>query len=507
MLIKNSGEKFLIFIILPIASGILTSLSFEKFSLFFFSWFSVSLLFISIFRKKRLSFFSGFLYGFSYYLISLYWIPSVMFKYGNLSKVLSSIFFLALILLLSLFWAIFSAAISIFIKISTNFMILSPFLWISIEYIMSFIFTGFPWNLIGYSQVDFIPLIQISSVTGVYGISFLIILFNASITLLLITKKKWYVLITILLIFFTILYGIATTSFNYRTNGLFKVSVIQGNINQDIIWDSKNLIEKFNEHMELSEASSKNHAKLIVWPEFSVPIYIRYNSFFKKIMIDFAKNRNVSFLAGFTDIRYENNSNNFYNSSFLISKDGVESVYDKIHLVPFGEYVPLRKFLGFFESITKEIGDFTPGKNSILHKVNGNKFGTPVCYEIIFPDLVRRFVKKGAVFIVTITNDAWFGKTSAPYQHFAMARMRAVENRRFLIRAASTGISGIVDPFGKIVKLIDLEKKGYAVSEIYPISYLSFYTRYGDVFAHFCILISLFAFIFFIILRKQVKFR
>jgi len=163
--------------------------------------------------------------------------------------------------------------------------------------------------------------------------------------------------------------------------------------------------------------------------------------------------------------------------------------------VPFGEYVPFKKIFGFFESITKEVGDYTAGSKLVLHSVEKYKFGSPICYEIIFPDLVRRFVKEGAQFLVTVSNDGWFGRSDAPYQHFSIASMRAVENRRFLLRATSTGISGIVDPFGRVLKKIDIGKTEFSIEDIFPIEEKTFYSNYGDIFAQSCLTISSILFI------------
>jgi apolipoprotein N-acyltransferase len=156
------------------------------------------------------------------------------------------------------------------------------------------------------------------------------------------------------------------------------------------------------------------------------------------------------------------------------------SQYYKIHLVPFGEYTPYKKIFFFIEKMTHAIGELSPGNAFVLHEFEGKKFGTPICYEIIFPALVRKFVKNGADFLVTITNDGWYGTSSAPFQHFAISVVRAVENRRYLLRSATTGVSGIIDPYGRILSRTELMTQTQLTERIAPMDSLTPYTRYGD---------------------------
>jgi len=171
----------------------------------------------------------------------------------------------------------------------------------------------------------------------------------------------------------------------------------------------------------------------------------------------------------------------YHNTALCLSPDLSTSHYYKMHLVPFGEYTPYKKIFSFIEKMTHAIGEISPGTQYKLHPFKSLKFGSPICYEIIFPNLVRKFAKKGAGFLVTITNDGWYGRSSAPYQHFSMAVLRSVENRRYLLRAATTGISGIIDPYGRILSKSKLMTQTHLTEVITPSKTLTFYTKFGDV--------------------------
>lgn len=485
---------FFLFFFLPFLSGTLTYLSFERLSLFPVSWFSLSIPFLILIKKGKYPFLIGFSWAFSFYAISLYWLINVMFHYGNLNLLLSVFLFLLLVSSISSLFGFVFLLINFVRKFFTSLeFIIFPFLWVSLEYILSFLLTGFPWNLMGYSQIHFTPFVQISSITGVYGVSFAIILLNSSIAVSARTKKLRWLIPALIIFIFYVLYGFYVLNRDYSREKSIRVAVVQGNTSmEDEIFTKINLLEKkLADYIEMSKRAIELNTKLVIWPETSVPILFRYDPR-KETIFGLSKRNKTFLLVSFTDWR----EGKFYNSVFLVSPEkSISSVYDKIHLVPFGEYVPFKKIFGFFESITKEVGDYTPGSKLILHKIEKYKFGSPICYEIIFPDLVRRFVKEGAQFLVTVSNDGWFGNSDAPYQHFSIASMRAIENRRFLIRATSTGVSGIVDPFGRVLKKIDIGKMEFAIQDIYPIDEKTFYSNHGDIFAQSCLTISGISFI------------
>jgi len=253
-------------------------------------------------------------------------------------------------------------------------------------------------------------------------------------------------------------------------------------------------LKLFEEHIELSRQSSEKGARLSIWREFSVPLCFGceealYQSF-KRILCQFARDTQCTLLLGTNEVTGPPDHRLFHNTALCLAPDLTMSTYFKMHLVPFGEYTPYKKILGFVEKVTHAIGEITPGREYVMHKLDGLKFGSPICYEIIFPDFVRRFAEKGADFLVTITNDGWYGNTSAPYQHFANAVFRAVENRRFLLRAATTGISGIIDPYGRILAQSRIGTQTFLTGTVTPSKKLTFYSRFGDLFSALSLTLS-----------------
>jgi len=263
-----------------------------------------------------------------------------------------------------------------------------------------------------------------------------------------------------------------------------RVSVVQGNISQDKKWDIKFQREVIDTYKRLSLSVLPASPDIIVWPETALPFIFNYDKNLTQDVISFQKESGTYLLLGSMVAK---DADRLTNSAVLLSPDGeITSVYDKIHLVPYGEYVPLRKFFPFIEKITAGIGDFLPGKDPAVMQTPFAKIGNLICYEIIFPGLVREFVDNGANALVTITNDAWFGRTAAPYQHFSMAVFRAVENRVPVVRAANTGISGFIDNRGRIINKSDIFVEAAMTEAISAGNEKSFYTKHGDVFAWFC---------------------
>jgi apolipoprotein N-acyltransferase len=268
-----------------------------------------------------------------------------------------------------------------------------------------------------------------------------------------------------------------------------QVSLIQGNMDQAQKWDPTYTTETLDIYRRLTIMAAKDHSDLIVWPETAVPCYFSPEHEYGPFLFSLAKKVTAPILFG--SLAYEAGSrpedHKYFNSAFLVSpEDKKMSRYDKVHLVPFGEYVPLKPFLPFVEKMVVGVGDFSPGKNLTLFSIPRARFGVLICYEIVFPSLSRNYCKSGANFLVTITNDAWFGRSSAPYQHFSMAVFRAIENRTAIVRAANSGISGIIEPTGYILKQTPLFERTFCKGEI-PVNFSStFYSQYGDVGVGLC---------------------
>jgi len=501
-------------IFLAVSSGLLTAFSFPKFSLSFLIWVSfIPLLFVLYKKNLKKAFLLGFIAGFSHYALLIYWIPAVPVHYGNIPYIFSLLIFILFVSILALFWGSFSWLFAIFNSFSSKFgYILVPFIWVSLEYVLTYFLTGFPWCLIGYAQYKNLYLIQVASISGVYGISFIILLFNSFFVLSIKEKKRKPFIIAIIIIAIVYSYGFYCLRIPLKKERALKAGIIQGNVPSEINWQeltTKEILNLFDEHLILTEKASSLGAELVVWPEFTVPFCLTcpepIQFYFKKGLIDLCQREKIYILIGSIETEEKNEEINYYNSALLLSEKGILSQYSKIHLVPFGEYIPFKKILFFVEKISHAIGELSSGKKIVLHKFNSYKFGSPICYEIIFPNLVRKFVNKGANFLVTITNDGWYGRSSAPYQHFSMAVLRAVENRRYLVRSATTGISGIIDPYGRIIKKSELMTKTFLVANIYSLNIKTFYTKYGDCFAFICIGVSILFFIG-VLLKKVLRF-
>jgi apolipoprotein N-acyltransferase len=420
---------------------------------------------------------------------------------------------------LALFTAVFSIAFTGCAKRPSRCVIMIPLLWISLEFMRSFVFTGFPWELLGYSQFKRLYLIQASDMFGVYGVSFLIALCNTAILLgvLFFTQKKWQeqrvskpVVAGAALAFaagFALnwIYGawrINTVDNLISTAPTARIAVVQGNIDQSVKWNPAFQTATVKTYNRLSLTLKAKHPDLIVWPESATPFYLLYDIPQTEMVFKAIKQTNTDFLIGSPSFTRNNDTVAYYNSAYLISPRSKNiSKYDKAHLVPYGEYVPIKKWLPFLGKMVAQVGDFQPGNAGKTIPWKNGALGVQICYEVIFAELSRVMVKNGATLLINITNDAWFGKTSGPYQHFSMTIFRAVENRRALARSANTGISGFIDPVGRIMDSSALLEEAAICRTLPLIHNKTFYTRFGDFFAMACLAGTVF-----VILLEIVKY-
>ncbi|MCX7794125.1 MAG: apolipoprotein N-acyltransferase [Thermodesulfovibrionales bacterium] len=513
-------------LLLPGLSGGLLILSFPRYEISLLAWISIVPLMIDLTFSKlsgRDAFKKGFFMGMVYFFGTLYWIHHSVHYYGGLGFVPSILVVLLLSAYLSLYTGLFSFLVfKIHTRTAYPLLLLAPSIWVSLEYIRTYFLTGFPWSSIGYTQYKTLHLIQIADITGIYGISFLVVAVNGAIVDLILMKKRLedlpfypiaprlagFVLLGAALIA-TFLYGNARLKENIDQKTA-KISIVQGNIPQDKKWEPSFQAEVMRIYKDLTrEIAIKESPELVVWPETAVPFIFSEPRFaqaannitivpkdtdeiFSADLTEFVKQINTYLLFGSIRKGYEKGQEYFTNGAILLGKDGkVTYTYDKIHLVPFGEYVPLRSVLFFIDKITVGIGDYRPGKDIKKAILPSGTFSTLICYEIIFPGLVRKAFKEGGDFIVNITNDAWFGRTSGPYQHFSMAVFRAIENRKPVIRAANTGISGFIDSKGRIIAQTPLFERLGITMDIGLSDKKTFYTRFGDLFVYFCLIVSI----------------
>jgi len=484
-------------LLLSLLSGILLILSFPNFDLEFLAWFALVPLLYSIEGKGAYrSFKLGCLTGIASFLGILYWIVVAVHTYGNIPLIPSVLILLLLVAYLSLFIGAFTFLTRLIqMRSGVQTFLFTPFLWVALEYLRSLLLTGFPWANLGYSQYLNLPFIQMADVTGAYGLSFVILFVNATFFWIL---RQWpkrvfplkEVTVTVILVLGFVIYGYTKMGIVDRQmiqNPPLKIGLVQGDIDQSIKWDKAFQLETLEIYEKLSLRVAEDKPDLIIWPETATPFFFQDAKEYQPLVLDIPKKTNAFLLFGSPSYKIDKGKVKHYNSAYLVSPSG-EPVgkYDKIHLVPFGEYVPMQDLLFFIGSLGEGIGDFKSGKEIYNFSLPQGKFGVLICFEIIFPDLCRKFVKEGANFLVTITNDAWFGRTSAPYQHFSMAAFRAVENRVFVARAANTGITGIIDPTGKILKEGGIFKREAMNGMIRLSNRKTFYTLHGDVFAWAC---------------------
>ena len=273
-----------------------------------------------------------------------------------------------------------------------------------------------------------------------------------------------------------------------------RLAVVQGNIDQARKWDPAFQEATVEKYIRYSLTTRKMHPDLVVWPETATPFYFLDNHRLTAIVLRGIQAAGCAFLIGSPSFRLNHNRPEYYNSAYLISPSGqVEGRYDKVHLVPFGEYVPFKRWLPFLGKIVANVGDFKGGTRGNTLRWRHLKIGTLICFEIIFPRLSRAMANNQAAFLVNMTNDAWFGQSSGPFQHFSMAIFRAIENRRALIRAANTGISAFIDPVGRVIGRTPLDQEAVLSREVPVLKNKTWYTRHGDVFAIFCLLLALLA--------------
>ncbi|MGD0884366.1 MAG: apolipoprotein N-acyltransferase [Thermodesulfovibrionales bacterium] len=491
-----------------VLSGSLLMLCFPTFDLSPLAWIALAPLLVSLWDKKpKEAFMSGMLAGIFYFFGTLYWISHSITYYGSVPLVLSLFFVFLLCLYLSIYPGIFALIFSH--KIRTTrlpALLLAPVFWVSLEFVRSYALTGFPWSSIGYSQYRFLYGIQVADITGIYGVSFLVIAVNGAIADIFISRKRiaemplfpvrqafisYFIMSAVIIAVFS--YGYWRLH-EHRQGNSVRVSVIQGNIEQDMKWEPAYQNEVITIYEELSKQAAALSPSLIVWPETSLPFFFDDSSRSREL-VAFQRQLGTYLLFGSVLEKSPPSGKkpaSLTNSAILLDKNGnVSFIYDKIHLVPFGEYVPLRNILFFIDKFVVGIGDYVPGDKYIEAQTVFGSFSTFICYEIAFPGLVRKFYAKDGDFIVTMTNDAWFGKTAGPYQHFSMAVFRAIENRKPVIRAANTGISGFIDSNGRIMKTSALFERQIETMDIKTDHYRSFYSRYGDIFSYLCIVTAL----------------
>jgi len=480
----------------------LLALSFPKFGHPACGWIALAPLLVALASpvsraSLRRSFALGLTTGAVYFTGTLYWITHVLAVYGDLPIWLAAILNAALIAYLALFPAIFTTVMCrALAAFGARAIAAAPLVWVATELGRTYLFTGFPWVLLGYSQASVLPIAQVASLFGVYGVSALVAAVSAAAANWVVTPAqpgRWKPVAAVASVIVIVAVwgsGRAAAAEWTRTGEPIRVGLVQGNVDQAQKWDPSRKASIFRDYVNLTRQAIGAGAELVLWPESSTPFQFEEDRdrADADVLRALARQARVSILLGSDQIE----RGKIYNSAFLVREDGsTAGVYRKMHLVPFGEYVPLQRLLFFAAPLTDQVGTFSPGVNPELLPFDGHFISTAICYEIVYPDFVRRFVAAGSELLTTITNDAWFGRTSAPYQHFEQASMRAIEEGRYLVRSANTGISGIVDPYGRVIERTAIYETTVAVGQVRFLRTTTVYARIGDVFAYASVALTL----------------
>ena len=500
--------------ILPLTAGLLIAAAFPRANQAWLGWVAwiPLILFVARAQSRRAAFRGGWLTGVVWFFILLRWMPEVMSSYGGMPSIAAFVAYALLIAVL----ACYPAAVCAFtrhlmFRLGEWCFLLFPVVWIVMEFVISVTpCGGFPWLLAGYTQTPFIPMIQIADITGVYGVSFVLLCVNTAVSWFFIeesTKKRRRhapLIITATLVAGVLIYGQSAVNRWEKIEAPFQAALLQGNISLD---DPYNVMqEKFERgYLRMSDSLAYVPVDVLILPESPTTKIFQNDEWYRRTMENLAQRYPLGLVL--SNINFEelqDGTEAYYNSAFFLTKDGsLSGIYDKIHLVPFGEYIPYKKLLFFAETVSKEMGGFSAGRELRILPLGDRPANAVICYEAVFPGLVRRFVDRGSQVIINLTNDGWYGISDAPYQHLEIARMRAVENRRYFLRAANTGFSAVIEPTGRIAASTDWAQEAICLGRFGFIEEKTIYSSCGNVFAWLCVIISAAALIWAIRGRKK----
>jgi apolipoprotein N-acyltransferase len=509
--------------LLAITSGILQVLIFPSPSIYLLSWVALAPLLLAILHPRPSGgseelrdgsgrnpaaatpwqgFLLGYVSGFVWYAGSCFWIYNVMYNFGGLDGAVA----VGVLVLFCLFYGFYHALFGwLLARVARsdvrghgrrNALLLTPFLWVGLELARTWVLKGFPWNPLGNAQVDNIPLTRVATITGVHGISFLIALVNAGIVAAYLApaRRRRHLLPIAVAVAVMLQLGVLVSPGPVPAD--HHAVLVQSNVALDESWTLESFNQLVTELKELSQPPNGTRGEkisLIVWPESPAPFYDNDENF-RISLSALARAQNAYVLAGAvgTVPGIDSATPEDTNRAIVVGPNGeLVGHYDKIHLVPFGEYVPYKSFFFFAKHLTREVGEFHPGTKRAVFDADAERFSVFICYESIFPDEVRRFAANGAEVLINISNDGWYGNYSAPGQHLNHARMRAIENNRWVLRDTNTGTTTSIDPYGRVVALAPRNQRTRLLAPYGIISAQTFYTRHGDWFAWMCAIISL----------------
>lgn len=482
--------------LLAVASGVSLALSFPKYNLSLLAWIAVALLMLaSIGAKPAESLLYGFLHGLVFIPISVPWIDTVMQQYGNIDPWSSAGIFGLLAIRDGIIFSVFSLGVALAARKSRELAcVLAPFLWVALEFFDARVpIFNFPWDLLGYAASGNLAFLQLTTIAGIYGLSFVVASYGSLLAYAAMerTRRAWTACIATSAIL--VLIGVCGGYFVPASRARYTAHLVQTNFPQSESYPSNWMqlhAAELDEIDRMSVAAAKKLPGMIVWPEVPAPFSFQDGAF-KTLAARVASDSGENFLVGVVDSTQADGKWEAANAAVLLNPSGQRTfTYDKIHLVPFGEYVPLRHLLSFAGRLTADISDFTPGTAYAIGKLPGGTFGVFICYEAVFPGEVRHFAANGAELLITISNDGWFGHSAARPQHLMMARVRAVESRRWLLRDTNNGYTASFDPYGRLVAEMAPDIRGELDAPYDFRSGLTIYARFGDWFAWLCVILS-----------------
>jgi apolipoprotein N-acyltransferase len=488
-------------LLLALASGIALALAYPAFNLPLLGWIAPALLLVSVLgARPRFAFLLGWVHGVACHGLSLPWFYTVMRQYGPLPVAQAAGVFALVIVVTSVFRAVYALAVAWLAEVAPERACLAaPFLWVALEFaFMHLPAIGFPWNLLGYVAAGNLALVQMTAITGIFGLSLLVAAYNGLLAwgALRFSRHqspglKYVGVATAVLI----VVGMVGPKFVPLAPADHVAHLVQTNfpvaLNYPNDWMRSHAAE-MDQLETISIAAGQNLPGLVVWPEVPAPFSLQDPNF-KARAVRIARGAGHGFLVGVIDYKpLQNGQGGPTNSAALLGPEGaLDFTYDKIHLVPFSEYVPWRNWFFFARDLTSLIGDFQHGTQYKVGQISGGRFSAYICYEAIFPNEVRRFTLAGAQLFINISDDGWFGGSNAPGQHLAMARVRAVENRRWLLRDTNDGITVSVDPYGRSVARLPEHIRGELDAPYAFRSDLTPYARWGDWLPWLCVLAAL----------------
>ena len=480
-------------------SGVLLALSFPKFGHGAVAWVALAPLMIALAsaRSGAHGFRLGYLTGAVASLGLVYWTALVVTQFGGLPLPVGVGVMVLLCLALALFPSLFGWCLATWARaLGPRALLLAPIAWVATEILRAHTLFNFAWCLLGYSQHANLPVIQLARYAAVYGVSFAVAGVAGTLAYMAVERspaaRRRAGLAAAGALALVWAHGYAVLRAPVPGGEPLRVGLVQASILQEDKWEPGRAWKNVEDHLALTDEAAARGAQLVVWPESAVPFFFDRDPAVSGLLRETARRHRIHLIFGNDDRDAGDDERRFriWVGAKMLDPDGELALrYHKMRLVPFGEYVPVQSVLAAagVGKLVQRVGEFTPGDELAVGSANGHRLAVFICYEAIFPDLVRGFARRGADLLVNITNDGWYGRTSAPHQHMAMAVFRAVENGKFLVRAANTGITAIVDPRGRVRQKTALFDRTALVGDVAVVPGSTPYVRHGDVFAWACL--------------------